>query len=227
MKETMVHVFYARIDDFLDENRIQKKIVLLCKQRRDKILRCKNAKDKARSMTAGLLLRQALITEGLDYETLCFVTTKHGKIVIENRKDIYINLTHAGDYAACVVATQPVGIDIEDRERFQQHSGEERLYKIAKRSCSPEEMEYLKQRDSSEFGDRFIKLWTRKESFSKAKGLGMQIGFSSINTLEKGFYYEKIINQKYQLCVATLELEETSITITDYTKQLKMIEPGG
>lgn len=224
----MVHVFYARIDDFLVENHIQKNIVLLCKQRRDKILRCKNAKDKARSMTAGLLLRQALITVGLDYETLHFATTEHGKIVIENKKDIYINLTHAGDYAACVVATQPVGIDIEDRERFQQQSGKERLYKIAKRSCSPEEMEYLKQKDSAELSDCFIQLWTRKESFSKAKGLGMQIGFSSINTLEKGFYFEKIINKRYQLCVATLEVEEdNNITITDYTKQLEKIEPGG
>lgn len=223
----MIHIYYANIDIFLDENLIQKQLDTLCEQRREKILRCKNAKDKARSMTAGLLLRQALTEEGLDYEKLCFVTTEHGKIMIKNRKDVHFNLTHAGDYAACVVATQPVGIDIEDRERFQQKAGIERILKIAKRSCSLEEMEFLEQRDSAELVDCFIRLWTRKESYSKAKGLGMQIGFSSINTLEKGFYYEKIINQKYQLCVATLELEETSITITDYTKQLKMIEPGG
>lgn len=228
----MIHVYYAKTDFFLEESIRQKQIHFLCKQRRDKILRCKNSNDQARSMTAGFLLRHALLEEGLDYQQLNFVTTEHGKIQIQNYENYHVNLTHAGEYAACVVALQPVGIDVEDRKRFEKADGKdieielERMFRIAKRCCTSDEIIYLENVEKKELGRYFTQIWTRKESYSKAKGLGMQIGFSRINTLEEGYYWEYIIDDSYWLCVATLE-KEGAVTICDCTEQLKKIEIGG
>lgn len=220
----MMRIYYARTDLFLEESIRQKQIHLLCNQRRDKILRCKNSNDSARLMTAGFLLRHALLEEGLYYDKLNFVTTKHGKIEIQNYDNYHVNLTHAGGYAACVVADQQVGIDIEDSKRFEIDDPKalERIFRIAKHSCTAEEMKHLENAEEEKLCKCFTQIWTRKESYSKAKGLGMQIGFSMINTLEEGYYWEHIIDERYWLCVATLKKED-SVAICDCTEQLQMI----
>lgn len=218
----MIKVYYAKIDYFLDEEVLKKKISLVCMQRRDKILRCKNSKDKARSLVAGLLLKYALIIEGYNYDLIQFQTNEHGKIELVDSPNLFVNLSHSGGYAVCVVARQSVGVDIEDNERFQDDVKKERLLRIAQRSCTLSELEKLEKLDDIELVNFFMKLWTRKESYAKAKGLGMQIGFSTLDTLITGFYEECVIDERYHLCVATIDNSE-DVCFCDCTETIEMI----
>lgn len=224
----MIRVYYAKTDYFLEESIRQQRMYLLCEQRRNKILRCKSSNDQARAMTAGLLIRYALSEAGLDYERLKFGTTKYGKLLIQNVLNCYINVTHAGGYAACVVAEHPIGIDMEDAGRFEVKTKEQRqkLKRIAKRCCTEEELAYLENVKEQEAGQAFTRIWTRKESYSKLKGLGMQIGFSTINTRKEGVFWEHMIGETYQLCVAGVK-SEACVTMMDCTKQLETMEIGG
>lgn len=218
----MISVYYSRIDSFLEESFLQNRMDLLCEQRRDKILRCKNSKDRARSMVGGLLLRYALITAGYDYVNIQFIHNEYGKIEMLDIPDVYVNLSHSGEYAVCVLANQPVGVDIEDSARFWESEKEARLLRIAKRSCTVSEIEKLNAKAGMERVQFFMKLWTRKESYAKAKGVGMQIGFSTLDTLHTGFYKECVINDRYHLCVATLKKQE-EVCFLDCTQTIEMI----
>ena len=52
-------------------------------------------------------------TTGLANKQLEFSTNNFGKPFLFNNSHIHFNISHAGNYIACVVSDQPVGIDIE------------------------------------------------------------------------------------------------------------------
>lgn len=170
------------------------------KQRRDKILRCKNKKDKLRSLFAGLLLRFALEQEGIEYNTAEFSYGEHGKPMLsyyEYRKvanpiNLYKNiipyffsLTHSLNYVACAISDENIGIDLEESNRklFLPKS-EKQLFSMAKRICTPTEYTYFSTLSREEQIRVYLEIWTRKESFAKADGRGLSIGFDRVEVLE-------------------------------------------
>ena len=81
------------------------------------------------------------------------------------------NLSHSRDYAACVVTDGAAcGIDIE-RVRPTAH-----LLAIAWRRFAPEEFEELQVLEGQARTQRFFELWTEKEAWVKARGLGLTLG---------------------------------------------------
>lgn len=113
-------------------------------------------------------------------------TGEHGKPYFILSKDLFyrtkkpavydirfFNLSHAGDYAAAVFDSQPVGIDIENKERGD--SGE----RVAKRFFLPEE-----QRVCAAEAEKFTWIWTRKEAYLKALGTGLTMSTKSFSVLK-------------------------------------------
>lgn len=225
----MIQVYYANIYAFLDEAYRNTKMNMVCKQRRDKILRCKSSEDKARSITAGLLLRYAVEQLGYTYEELVFGSRGHGDIIIENASSLYLNLSHSGNYAVCAIANQQIGIDIEQIERGRGDSID-RNWKVAKRCFVEEELALLEGIEEKAFKKQFTKIWTRKESYSKAFGLGMQIDFSTINTQNVCYFYEFTLEEQYQVSVALPQWKdqakdnvESDIQIQDGSPKLLLL----
>ena len=78
-RENMITIYYATLTELEKSNIVSDKETLSCivekvnKQRRNKILRCKNEKDKLRSLVAGLLLRFGLAL------TIAFATIPFAK----------------------------------------------------------------------------------------------------------------------------------------------------
>ncbi len=83
---------------------------------------------------------------------------------------IYFNLTHTASLVACVISHEPlIGIDVENIEREIGHEA------IAERIFSRKELEEFDATATSVKGHYFFTIWTLKEAFTKALGLGLSM----------------------------------------------------
>lgn len=155
----------AKISDIMAEFEEKQIYDRLPDFRRKAADRYHNRADRERSMTAGLLLCFCMQKRGVSFEeTPCF--TEHGKMYFPDCERLYVNLTHGGDYAACVLASHDVGIDLEPVRAFREN--------VAGRICGKEELRRLMAEENEEEKNRyFTRLWTVKESVAKLSGEGI------------------------------------------------------
>lgn len=164
----MLRIYYGNIRN-LDP---QWDLYPIGKARMEKVLRYKKKADQARSAGAELLLYQALSRCFPEFSPpASFGAGEHGKPYLTEENEslrlpsgrmVEFNLSHSGDYAACVIADRPVGIDIElgkDRIRpgILRFLAEEERRDVESAGCAP---------------GRFFDYWVLKESCIKAVGTG-------------------------------------------------------
>lgn len=158
-------------------------------RRKQKIDQLKNKEDKARSLAAELVLNYGVTAykhkENVSKDCVIKSLSKNdieksinskmafsyeieyqkgGKPMLIEMNPIYFNLSHAGDYAVCVVADVPVGIDIE---------GKHQMNEKVMRKCFSEKEKFWVNEILEEKQERFFRLWTAKEAVSKATGKGL------------------------------------------------------
>lgn len=121
--------------------------------------------DKLRSLGAALLLEKVLGLKECDIEY-----QEHGK-PYSKKTDKEFNISHSGEYTALAVGDTELGVDIQ----YTQRSINSSLMRV----LSKKEQEYLKTKGEKEF----FKLWTLKESFGKAVGLGIMISLPKTDVL--------------------------------------------
>jgi len=102
-----------------------------------------------------------------------FRYNSYGKPSLENESEgepLLFNLSHSDDLALLAVSKRrDIGIDIErirDNVAFEQ---------IADRYFTVREMETIREAPESKRAQIFFSLWTCKESYIKAKGMGLSI----------------------------------------------------
>lgn len=101
--------------------------------------------------------------------------SKSGKPFFKDA-NIFFNYSHSKNYIACAISLCEVGIDIEETNVDINDS-------ISKK--------YL---DCEKDKSKRIESWVKKESYSKLKGLGLQINFQSIKLneiTEKNYFIKK------------------------------------
>jgi 4'-phosphopantetheinyl transferase len=85
------------------------------------------------------------------------------------------NIAHSGGLVACAFTwSGEVGVDIEDRNRAAVD------HDLVKRCCSPSEAADVNARGES-WRDRFLMYWTLKESYLKARGLGISVHLADLS----------------------------------------------
>lgn len=98
-----------------------------------------------------------------DYETACIA---NGKPYFKEHENLHFNLSHSGNFAVCIVAGMPCGIDIEGNRPFKPS--------VAKRFFSKTEYHWIYDTENvSVQAERFFRLWTLKEAYAKATGNGI------------------------------------------------------
>ena len=97
-------------------------------------------------------------------------------------ESLCFNLSHSGDRLVLAVCRHPnVGIDIENTGRRR------RVEKIADRYFAPAEIDALLTLPEARQLERFYDLWTLKEAYIKARGLGLAIALDSFGfDIEEG-----------------------------------------
>ena len=140
--------------------------------RREKIDRYKFDNDKRLSLGAGILLMRAVEAEGFNFDDLKIALTEFGKPEITNLKNIRFSLSHSKSRVMCAISENEIGCDVELKKNAD--------FSIVQRFFANSEIDYLKQECTKpEFLDDFFRIWTLKESYVKAKGMGFYIPFDS------------------------------------------------
>lgn len=140
------------------------------------------------------LLRQALGDEIFDQ--VVFTKDAYGKPYIVG-KPIYYNISHSGQYAVLVISDSDVGVDVQLKKKAQKR-------KLAERFFSKREQEMV--RTDKEDGERFYRIWCRKEAYGKYLGVGLNEAillanvFSEIPDVE---FHDLDVVPGYGLCICS------------------------
>jgi 4'-phosphopantetheinyl transferase len=112
---------------------------------------------------------------GLSNCELEFAVNSSGKPFLVNNFRVHYNISHAGNYVACVVGDVPVGIDIELVKSIG--------VKIVERFFVSDEQTYVLSSQGEVCDERFFEVWTKKESRIKCEGKGLFESLSSFSVL--------------------------------------------
>lgn len=162
-------------------------------KRLEEIENCKNQDIRSEKYYDWKLLEYGIKQSlGLDIKTVDF-RKKYGKWICD---DFEFSLSHSGEVVAVVVARNPVGVDIEEKntERFSRFSLSKILSQEEQSSCACE-------------ADNLNKIWTVKEALFK-KGENKNFSPEKISTLQEKYQTKSISvdGQVYYLTVATNDL---------------------
>lgn len=83
---------------------------------------------------------------------------------IAGRRDLVLSISHSGDFTACALASQPVGIDLEQPARARDVEG------LADLCCTPRERALMAGLAPDAREALFYELWTVKEAWLKMHG---------------------------------------------------------
>lgn len=170
------------IDDNIEGFDLDDALACVGQQRREQALRYRKEHDKRLSVAAYRLLQSALAVEYGIKEPPQFEYGENGKPSIVGHPDIFFNMSHCQEAAACVVDDVPVGVDVESLSHYDKE--------IAEQVMNAEEQKHIT--DSAAPCLEFIRLWTMKESLLKMTGDGLAADMRDIlkeyNGLHKGDY---------------------------------------
>jgi 4'-phosphopantetheinyl transferase len=177
-----------------------KDIDKITEKRKDRISRHIRQEDKARSLVAGLLLREVC---GVECDTQLAYGEKGKPYLLDNT--LKFNLSHSGDFVVLAVSDTEIGVDIEKIKPYNKA--------VAKRCFTSAELEWLSEENTNE---AFYRLWTAKESIMKATGAGFSLPPQSFCTLHTPWCLHHFNYNGYVVCVASADKTEApQITVKE------------
>ena len=138
-------------------------------RRNDGIDSMKPEKGKELAAAAELALIYAFKKERPDAELPLDITeNEKGKPEIKGLDGLYFNLSHSGDWAACAISNEQIGVDIEYIKGGALPNPERILH--------PQELEtFAFITNQLEKQKYFFECWTAKESYLKNLGIGLTV----------------------------------------------------
>ena len=186
----MVTIYAADVSAFIDmpEEEFWKRCEAVSERRKEKIRRYRFRKDRALSLGAGLLLKQAFeefhVRGGIEL-------TEHGKPVladgtVSDYPTFFFNLSHSGQMVICAVSDREIGCDVErvgilDRSLWKELAPDEREYVAGDEAADMES-------DPTACWNRFFEIWTKKESYLKAVGTGITVRLHNFSVFTQDEY---------------------------------------
>lgn len=173
--------------------------------------------DRRNSAGAGWLLRYVFEKEEVPFSRDSVTFGPHGKPCHEA---LHFNLSHSGIYVICAVGEREIGCDIQKIRPCREL--------MVRRFFAPEEQEYILSVQGKERDERFILLWSRKESFLKMTGEGLTREPGELSCLSGTGFYERRL-EEYMICVCCSDAEsirerEVSVEYVDAVQCLRMAD---
>lgn len=147
------------------------------------LISLKEVPKKEQRSHAHNLLRECLKTRRIDYITdeTPIIRGEHGKPSLAEFPEIKYNMSHANGIAVCLLSDKECGVDCEGVRPYRPN--------VVKRSFSESEKLMIENADENERDLLFFRLWTLKEAYVKAIGIGISY---PLNTVEFSFSENKI-----------------------------------
>jgi len=146
---------------------------ILSDEEKTRSLKFRQESDRNSYLLAHGLKRFALSKLlGIEANLLKFSTGEKGKPLCDDLGAPMFNLSHSGEWVLCGVSSiSSIGVDVEIANREVSDA-------VANYSLSALQLKDVYQ--STDVRERFMLYWTQKEAISKALGLGLSIGFKSL-----------------------------------------------
>ncbi|WP_339847484.1 4'-phosphopantetheinyl transferase superfamily protein [Paenibacillus sp. FSL W7-1088] len=146
-------------------------------ERRGQASRFVHQADAYRSVLGEVLTRVTLSKlTGLRPEELSFTRNKYGKPALSQHADVQFNVSHSGDWIALISGGDAdLGLDVEKIAPTDM--------KIAERFFSLTESQFLDAEPTEMQLETFYRLWTLKESYIKAVGMGLSMPLDSFSMI--------------------------------------------
>lgn len=168
-----IHIWHARVKD--NASQVENYIGKLPNEELERARRFSHEPSRGEYLTARTLVRNILSLYYPSTQKIAwsFTIGERGKPEVsasQNPLGITFNLTHSAKMVSCAVGrSRDLGIDIESVQRDGDYQD------LAQSSFSPQECAELARVEKQHFKQRFFEYWTLKESYIKARGLGLAI----------------------------------------------------
>lgn len=216
-------IYAVKILD-ISEEKLDKLCFLIDSEKKCKIKKFINKKDKVRTLIGEILIR-TIIVEELDISNkyIKFEKNQYGKPYLKEHQKFNFNISHSGEYVLCVIDNKLIGIDVEEVKHIEYEE-------IAKSFFSISEFDYIIKNDSKIRLSKFYEIWTLKESYIKCCGQGLTIPLKSfsididkyenikvITDIEHNEYifkrFDMELNYKIAVCSLSKEISNNIIMI--------------
>lgn len=179
MNEQQLYLWCAHPEDDLSESATRACANLLSREERARWQRFPFARHRREYLTTRVLVRFALSQcHPLPPDAWRFQVNKFGKPAAEPECSLKFNLSNSPGLVVCLVARGvDVGVDVEPFERAG------KIADLAPEVFSPLEMVQLEDLRGQERLDRALSLWTLKEAFIKARGMGLSMPLKKFSFL--------------------------------------------
>ena len=174
------YLWFSFLEEIQDEKLIAEYRRLLPSSERDKLGRYRFDRHKKRYLVGRALIRTVLSNcTGVAPDQITLARETHGRPYLAlsgQDQPLQFSLSYTdGLVAAAVVAEGRVGIDVEYISRDTD------CLEIAHKYFSPCEYTELEQLPEIQMKERFFELWTLKEAYVKAQGLGLSLALNEVN----------------------------------------------
>jgi 4'-phosphopantetheinyl transferase len=173
-----IDVFVASVRAF--GARLESPLLPLSDVERQRAARFHHLSDRWEFVLGRLMARHLLASQcGIPPQDFRFVENDHGRPDVAHPpvdRPLRFNLSHSGGIVACVLAGgHQVGVDVERLDRPPIHP------RVISRYCSEREQAALAAMPEALRHERFLELWTLKEAFVKARGLGLTLPLRKVS----------------------------------------------
>lgn len=202
----------------LTQNEFDFLLPLVSLEKQERIRKFRVFRDAQNCLLGDVLARVEICrATGLSNKQLEFSVNVYGKPFLTSTPKIHFNISHTGHYVACVVANEPVGIDIE-LIKFANP-------KIAERFFAADETAYV---IAENYTHRFYEIWTKKESRIKWEGNGLHKALPSFSIFESNeqITYHEVFQNNETIChvCSTKQNVPRSVRVFDTTTFIHSIE---
>ncbi|HDR8111923.1 TPA: 4'-phosphopantetheinyl transferase superfamily protein [Bacillus cereus] len=200
----------------ISEEELKKLSFLIDSEKKHKIEKYIEKKDKIRTLVGEILIRTIIIEKlKTKNRNIKFSKNQYGKPYLKGHPEFNFSISHSGEYVLCAVDNKPIGIDIEKVKDID--------YKdIAKKFFTENEFNYIINQDINLQLNKFYEIWTLKESYIKCCGQGLSIPldsfsieinqFGNVKVVSNNEYKEHILNRfdielDYKISVCSLNTD--------------------
>lgn len=185
-------IYAVKVSD-IKEDKLNELCLLVDEEKKNKIKKFINKKDKIRSLIAEILIRTIIIENlKINNKYIKFNKKKHGKPYLENYSNFNFNISHSGEYVLCGIDDKDIGVDVEEIKNIN-------IIEIAQNYFTTKEFEYIINCDVEFQLNRFYEMWTLKESYIKCSGQGLSIPLASFSVEVDKYKNIKVVrNNEYE-----------------------------
>lgn len=148
------------------------------------------------------IIAYQLLTYGLTHEysiisNPIFSYTRYGKPFLRDYPNIHFNISHCNTAVACAISNCPIGVDIETIQPINKET--------INYTCNQQEIDTIYKSINPNL--EFLKIWTKKESYTKMIGTGISNDVKNLlqqSNIDKCFF-SMYIQERYVCCCCEME----------------------